>query len=781
MNFIKKWVNKFPASLMSGFISHYHRYQGQPLEAHPQFAKKLEKYLFEKKTPVIIVYLSLSNFVKIKNISQSGTCKEILRIFNRTVENYLVKNCPPYAEVIACHKMSEDDFVIYLSLQSPSFLPQEDSGEFLQELSLQIKQQVEGTVNASVRNWFPYSLNISVSILPFQAGEGSKQMSREICSHLVQVIKISESWHASAKPIVQQLKQIIENKNLTMVYQPLVSLETGEIIGYEALCRGPKESRFASPAILFPLAEENGVLYSLEKACRELAIKNAWDFAGKGKLFLNINPQVINDPQFTAGMTKELLKETGFAPQNVVFEITERTSIKDFVSFKNILYHYRKQGYSVAIDDAGAGYSSLQAIAELRPDFIKIDTSLIRDIDRDPVKEALLETFVLFSQKINAKIIAEGIERAEELKKLQELGVDLGQGFFLARPAYPLPPVSPEANKILSAKQSAREITNNLGMIAEITYPALLIHPETTVGEVYSAFEENPNWEGLPVGRDAVPGGLIMRDKLFHHLATQHGFALYHNRPIKILMDSEPLIVNQSVSIEKVAQLAMGRNTQRLYDCVIVVDNGKIIGTVCVRNLLDFINNKQIDLARNANPLTGLPGNIKIQDQLTSLIYHHKPFSVIYLDLDNFKAYNDKYGFERGDQAILFTSKILTQSVALCSLQRPFIGHIGGDDFIIIIDQPECADRLCQEVIRLFDEKISSLYEEEDRNAGGVLAKSRTGRKEFFPFMSISIAVVDNIPGHFQNHLQIGEIAAELKRYAKSQPGSLYVKNQRQR
>lgn len=268
-------------------------------------------------------------------------------------------------------------------------------------------------------------------------------------------------------------------------------------------------------------------------------------------------------------------------------------------------------------------------------------------------------------------------------------------------------------------------------MIAEITYPALLIHPETTVGEVYSAFEENPNWEGLPVGRDAVPGGLIMRDKLFHHLATQHGFALYHNRPIKILMDSEPLIVNQSVSIEKVAQLAMGRNTQRLYDCVIVVDNGKIIGTVCVRNLLDFINNKQIDLARNANPLTGLPGNIKIQDQLTSLIYHHKPFSVIYLDLDNFKAYNDKYGFERGDQAILFTSKILTQSVALCSLQRPFIGHIGGDDFIIIIDQPECADRLCQEVIRLFDEKISSLYEEEDRNAGGFWQKAEPAAKSF--------------------------------------------------
>ncbi len=225
----------------------------------------------------------------------------------------------------------------------------------------------------------------------------------------------------------------------------------------------------------------------------------------------------------------------------------------------------------------------------------------------------------------------------------------------------------------------------------------------------------------------------------------------------------------------------MARTTQRIYDCVIVMDNDTIAGIVCVRNLLDFINNKQIDLARNANPLTGLPGNLKIQGELTNLICSNKPFSVIYIDLDNFKAYNDKYGFERGDQALLFTAGILERAITTCSLYRPFIGHIGGDDFIIIIKhrEAEYVDRLCQEIIRLFDLEIYSLYNQEDQDAGGILAKSRNGAKHFFPFISISMAVVDNENGCFQNYLQIGEIAAELKNYAKSKPGSVYVKNKR--
>lgn len=781
MDLIDKFVHRLPNTLQEYWTSQSPKQGVQSFEAPPQIVKILKKYLFDRHAFIIVVYLCLANFQKIKKTNNLATCKELIRLFNQIVENHLVHYSFPFAEVITFHKMSDDDFVLYFAINIPSLGKSKDYEEIGQELCFQLKLDIEQKMHAVMNHWFPDALNISTGFFPFFTDQEKQDVSREVCAHIVQAIKNADSLPSIVKPIVRQLQQIIQKKNISMVYQPIVHMETGEVLGYEALCRGPKNTRFASPAMLFPAAEENGVLYALEKLCREQAIKNACNFGAQTKLFLNINPQVMNDPKFTGGMTKELLKETGFTPQNLVFEITERTSIKDFVGFKNILHHYRRQGYSVAIDDAGAGYSSLQAIAELKPDFIKIDTSLIKDIDQDRVKEALLETFVLFSKKINAKLIAEGIEREEELKKLKELGVDFGQGFFLARPAYPFPVISQEANQILLASKPPVKdpIYQNLGTVVEITRKESLIDPETTVGEVYTSFENNQDLEGLPIGRDAVPCGLIMRDKLFHHLASQHGFALYSKRPIKILMDSQPLVVDQSLSIEKVAQLAMARNPQRLYDCVIVTDKEKNIGIICVRNLLDFINNKQIDLARNANPLTGLPGNIKIQEQLTNLIGQNKPFSVIYLDLDNFKAYNDKYGFERGDQAIFLTSEILAKAAVLCSLRRPFIGHIGGDDFIMITDQVSLVDALCQEIIRLFDQEIVSLYDKEDQMKGGITAKTRTNRKIFFPFMSISGAVVDNLNCRFQNHLQIGEVAAELKKYAKSKPGSVYVRNQR--
>jgi len=781
MQFIKKIVNNLPLGILPNFDSPDMNYTLSPFEAHPKLVKSLSDFLFKNNNSVVVVYLCVENYTKFKGSTYRGSYNEIIRLFNQITESYLVRDSFSLTEIITFHKMSEDDFVIYFALDS-SFKHHNDEGdELLQELCFQIKLHIEQNLNNAIKHWFPDSLNITVCYSPISLAENKKDISRQVCSQIVQAIRIMHSSPPTAKSIVYQLHEIIRKQNVSIVYQPIVGLDTGEILGYEALSRGPKNTRFASPAILFPLAEENGVLYSLEKLCREMAIKNAQNFGDKTKLFLNINPQVINDPKFTGGMTKELLKETGLTPQNLVFEITERTSIKDFVSFKNVLQHYRRQGYSVAIDDAGAGYSSLQAIAELKPHYIKLDTSLIRDIDHDPVKEALLETFVLFSKKINAKLIAEGIERREELEKLKKLGVDFGQGFFLAKPEYPVPAVSHESSKIIMSSKPMSMVYSNgsSSSVMEITQNITLIDPETTVEEVYAIFEQNTELEGLPVGSGNLPYGLIMRNKLLHDLSTKHGFALYSKRPIRILMNPDPLIVNQSLSIENVAQLAMDRSPQHLYDCVIVVDNRKLTGIVCVRHLLDFINNKQIELARNANPLTGLPGNIKILEQLISLIDQNKPFSVIYLDLDNFKAYNDKYGFERGDQAILFTSEILVKATDLCSPHRPLIGHIGGDDFIIIIEQVINADCLCQEIIRLFDQGVISLYDQEDQINGGITAKGRTNSKCLFPFMSISCAIVDNLNCRFQNYLQIGEVAAELKKYAKSKPGSVYVRNMR--
>lgn len=237
----------------------------------------------------------------------------------------------------------------------------------------------------------------------------------------------------------REFQTLIENNHLQVLYQPIVNLQKTSLLGWEALTRGPADSYFSSPLNLFSFAEKSGMLYLLERTCRRLALNGAATLGRDQKLFINMDPQVLNDPYFVKGETKLVLDALDLHPSNIVFEITERRSIQDFSAFRKSLEHYRSQGYLIAIDDAGAGYSSLQSIAELRPDFIKLDMSLIRGVDKDHVKQALLETFVTFSNKIGCLIVAEGIETEAELETITRLGVPLGQGFYLGRPDVPPP------------------------------------------------------------------------------------------------------------------------------------------------------------------------------------------------------------------------------------------------------------------------------------------------------------------------------------------------------
>lgn len=283
----------------------------------------------------------------------------------------------------------------------------------------------------------------------------------------------------------EQLNQILKNRTLYTVYQPIVSVSDGSIFAYEGLTRGPVDSFLRSPIDLFTFAETEGYLFHLEKLSRELAIERSTGWINrKNKLFININAQVIHDPSFTPGYTSQILKKYHLSPENIVFEITERSAIKDFHAFKKLLNHYRKQGYEIAVDDAGAGYSSLQAITELEPEYIKIDRSLIKDIDKNQIKESLLEAFLLSAKKMNSKVIAEGIETAEELRILSELGVDYCQGFFLAKPAFPVPTISLEAQHQLN-ENLKKAVRMSLGIKKKF------FHANTTMSEVMDYFSEN--------------------------------------------------------------------------------------------------------------------------------------------------------------------------------------------------------------------------------------------------------------------------------------------------
>ncbi|MDR1573359.1 MAG: response regulator [Clostridiales Family XIII bacterium] len=198
------------------------------------------------------------------------------------------------------------------------------------------------------------------------------------------------------------------------------------------------------------------------------------------------------------------------------------------------------------------------------------------------------------------------------------------------------------------------------------------------------------------------------------------------------------------------------------------------------RELISRIKNllRRIDRNRNANPLTGLPGNIEIQREIVSRISRDDKFSVGYVDLDNFKAYNDAYSFSRGDTVIVLTADILRDQVRLWGNADDFIGHIGGDDFIFVTS-PDRIDRICAEVISIFDERILDFYNGEDREAHSVRTMNRKGEVDVFPLMSISIAVATNQYRNLDSYLAIGDIAAELKKKLKCMQGSNYYIDRR--
>jgi EAL domain-containing protein (putative c-di-GMP-specific phosphodiesterase class I)/GGDEF domain-containing protein len=226
---------------------------------------------------------------------------------------------------------------------------------------------------------------------------------------------------------VTDLRRLLHDRSLYVEYHPIFSAETGRIFGYEALARGVART-LRSPEVMFEVAADADLVWELSRLCRARAVEGASEKLGEGQLlFLNADPHDFTDPTFGDFDSMD--------PRRVVIEITERTAITDYPSFRERLNALRARGFRFAVDDAGSGYAGLGSIANLEPDFIKLDISLIKSIETNFIKQNLVETMVGFAREQGAMVIAEGIESAAELDTVKRLGVPLVQGFFLQPPA----------------------------------------------------------------------------------------------------------------------------------------------------------------------------------------------------------------------------------------------------------------------------------------------------------------------------------------------------------
>ena len=597
---------------------------------------------------------------------------------------------------------------------------------------------------------------------------------------------VSPDFHENQEATRKAFVQLIENKSIIPHFQPIYDLYTGDIFGYEVLSRGIPP--FVNPEYMFRMAEEWGLTWELEYACRLVALQKiaalpeAFD---QKHFFLNVSPTIFNNPSFSKGFSREELNEIGIDFRNIVIEITESSSVEDYDGFERLIRHYVEQGFHVALDDFGAGHSGLITLVAMTPHFLKLDRAIISDIHLNSYKQNLIKAISSFSTSVETYMVAEGIEKLEELQTLFRQGVRFGQGFLLGKPL-PYPAIKTSETKLLL--HELIEDYNHTRFAVDISISKLVSRPTTvgrntmTCAELDREFKRNNSLDHVVVVEAGNPVQLITRQDFYSTIGGRYGYAFFEKRAIEGLPTPDMLVVKEQTDLRTLGRFAMNRNHNELYNPVVIVNKlGTFIGTITIKQLLSKAFDMEIKIASYSNPLTGMPGNMIIGVWLEEILAKDT-FTVIYGDLNNFKEYNDNYGFARGDDMIKFTAKILQQHFNPIG-NDIYLGHIGGDDFIIITEKaiPEyIMENTCVD----FDRGKLDYFSSDHISKGFYLAANRQGEEVQTPLVALSLAVVTEKNFEVSPHPgRLSEIAAHLKKKIKTinkdQPKSDYLQERR--
>ncbi len=578
--------------------------------------------------------------------------------------------------------------------------------------------------------------------------------------------------------LLSRLNEILSQRQLTALFQPIIHMQRGEIVGYEGLIRGPSDSPLHSPLNLFKVARAHGLSVAVEHMCRRVVLERFAELDLPGKLFLNVSPEMLLQPHARRGETLGYIDEVGINPERVIIELTENQPTYDYDLLREAVMHYRGMGFQIAIDDLGEGFSSLRLWSELRPEYVKIDMHFVQGINHDPVKLQFVRSIQEIAEESGTVVIAEGIETQTELLLIRDLRIAYGQGYHIARPqATPSTELPVEVAKSLNRngvavypQKSAFE--HNIVTAMKLLRVVPAVTPDMTNNQVYEILRASPDLQIIPVVDDGVPLGLITRPDLIDRFARPYLRELYGKKPCTTFMDAKPLITDKNTSLQELSQIIVEADRHHLSNGFIITDGGCYLGMGTGQDLMREITQMQINAARYANPLTLLPGNVPINEHIDRLLQGGVRFAACYADLNHFKPFNDVYGYRKGDDVIQLTGRILGSH---CDPNRDFIGHIGGDDFIVLF-QSEDWEQRCEAILASFADAVAEQYCSADRERGGYVSEDRRGSKVFHPLVSLALGVVRVEPGQYMSHHQIATAASEAKKQAKKIPGnSLFI------
>lgn len=572
----------------------------------------------------------------------------------------------------------------------------------------------------------------------------------------------------------QLLRSLIAEDNLFPHFQPIVDLRSGDTIGHEALIRGPEGSPLYTPDRLFQTAIRCGLLHTLELTCRRLSLQRFAELKLDTKLFLNISASLLGTPEHQKGLTAEMLEALQIPQHAIVIELSEQHPFDQYGLTLDAVRHYKGMGFDIAIDDLGSGYSGLKLWSELQPNIVKIDKYFVHNVDREPIKRQFVKSICSIANGVGCMIIAEGIETKSELLTLKELGVNIGQGYFLGRPT--CSPVDEPADYSWLPKPYRPDADPDMAETASVlVQPAPSLSRDDNLEAASLLFRDNPAYNALAVLENGRPLGTIGRSKLLELFSTQYGRALYEHKPVSVLLD-EALVIESDTSLEKVSQIVTEQDAVYLSQGLVITRQGLYLGLGNVRDLLKKITELKIRNARYANPLTLLPGNVPISREIDGLLKRTENFRVAYFDINFFKPFNDSYGYVKGDQLIQQLGSLLTRFAN----GDNFTGHVGGDDFVVVFRCEDWLER-CEKIIAEFDLLVRDYYSPKDLEQGGVWSQNRNGDSSFFPVLSLSVGVVHPDPYKCLSYHEVAELAAQAKKEAKQAEGSFIFVSRRRK
>lgn len=538
---------------------------------------------------------------------------------------------------------------------------------------------------------------------------------------------------------------------LDFAFQPIVNVKSGNLFAVEALLRNFHEAgRFHSIFSLFDDAFHEGVLYQLDLELRHKALEKFSKLHIPNiQLFYNLDHRLLYMPDFSHGNTSQILDKLGLDKKSICFELSERGTLQDPSSITTMVNRYKQEGFDIAIDDFGTGIAGLQLLYYSEANFIKIDRFFIQNIQTDAKKRLFCRSIINMAHVMGIRVIAEGIETREEYYTCKDLGADLLQGYYIQKPKTDLLKIKDKYIEIEDLYKNDKRYfsANKLDKTKIKVIEPLLIN--TSLHDLFIYFKENNDNSFVPIV-DKLNNlcGVIFEKDIKKISYSQFGISLAKNdndhtkikRFIKDVISAEI-----EWGVDKILEIY--NMNKHITNGIYITKDNKYYGFMSVNNLLDISYNRNLEIAEDRNPLTKLPGNKKIEEYLISTFESDELTYIVYFDFNDFKPFNDYYGFRQGDRAISVFAN-LARSIKQTyedANNEIFVAHIGGDDFFIGVKKSTYEEvyEIINELQLAFQDEVQKLYNKKDKVNGFITTKDRFGIERQFNLLSVSSAIVE--------------------------------------